>query len=171
MNGYKAMLRDRMPLMLNLALKWCKAKERWINYVYDNVVKRYPQNKRSVVVKQILGIKQRWKRQEIYDQLRYAELKPVTMEQVNNIPKSELYMKFADTINWTKLSEEDPDMYSYWQVIAGWVNWFSTTHLPAQETYDHSRKWGMSDDEIIPILMSKYGIDRKFADYLIKSFK
>lgn len=171
MKGYKAMIRDRMPLMLNLALKWCRAKERWIDYVYDNIVKKYPEHKRSVVVKQILGIKQRWKRQEIYDQLRYVEFKPVTQEQVNVIPKSELYMKFKDTIDWTTLSKEDPDMYSYWQAVASWVEWFSTTHLSAKETYEHSQRWAISTDDIKPILMSKYGIDSKFADYLIKSFK
>lgn len=171
MTGYKAMLRDRMPLMLNLALKWCKAKERWINYVYDNIIRKYSEDKRAVVVKQILGIKQRWKRQEIYDNLRYVEFKPVTIAQVNNIPKSELYMKFSDTIDWYMLSEKDPDMYIYWQAVSGWVDWFSTTYTAANNTYDLSKKWGMDDDEIIPILISKYGIDRKFADYLIKSFK
>ena len=171
MNGYKGMIRDRMPLMLNLALKWCRAKERWINYVYDNVVRKYPENKRSIVVKQILGIKQRWKRQEIYDQLRYVEFKPVTKEQVDRIPKSELYMKFSDTINWAALSQDDPDMYSYWQAVASWVDWFSTEYFKAEETYKLSQQWSMTEDDIVPILMSKYGIERKFVNYLIKSFK
>ena len=171
MNGYKQMLRDRMPLMLNLALKWCKAKERWINYVYDNTVKKYPSEKRSVVVKTILGIKQRWKRQEIYDNVRYVECKPVTMEQVNSIPKSELFLKFSDTINWQKLSQEDPDMHNYWSIIAGWVDWFSKMYTPIEDTYNHSRQWAISDEEIKPILMSKYDIDKNLVDYLIKSFK
>lgn len=171
MNGYKEMLRDRMPLMLDLALRWCKAKERWINYAYDNVIKKNPRDKRSIAVKVILGIKQKWKRQEIYDQLRYVELKPVTREQVNKIPKSALCLKFQDTINWRKLSEEDPDMYDYWKTVASWVEWFSTSHLVVENTYDHCKQWGMSDDEIVPILMSKYGIDSKLANYLIKSFK
>ena len=171
MNGYKQMIRDRMPLMLDLALKWCKAKERWINYVYDNIVKKYPKDRRSIIVKQILGIKQRWKRQEIYDQLRYVEFKPVTKEQVDCIPKSELFMKFRDTINWTVLAEKDPNMYEYWQAVASWVEWFSTEHFNVESTYNLSKKWAVSEDEIKPILMSKYGIDSKFADYLIKSFK
>jgi hypothetical protein len=171
MTGYKAMIRDRMPLMLDLALKWCKAKERWINYVYDNIVRKYPENKRSIVVKQILGIKQRWKRQEIYDTFRYVEFKPVTKTQVDNIPKSELYMKFSDTIDWAVLSKEDPNMYEYWQAVASWVDWFSMNHLSAERTYKLSEQWAMSTDDVKPILMSKYGIDSKFADYLIKSFK
>lgn len=171
MEGYKAMLKDRMPFILDLALRWCKAKQRWINYVYDNTVKKYPREKRSVVVKTILGIKQQYKRQEIYDQLRYVELKPVTKEQVKNIPKSELYMKFHETINWQKLSQEDPDMCSYWQVIADWVDWFSKSYTMIEDTYKHSQQWKLDGDDIRPILMSKYNIDHKLVDYLIKSFK
>lgn len=39
--SYKAMLRDRTPLLVDLALKWCKAKECWINHVYDNFINIY----------------------------------------------------------------------------------------------------------------------------------
>ena len=169
--SYKSMLRDRMPKMLDLALRWCKAKGRWIDYVYDNQIKKYPMEKRSVLVKTILGIKQKYKRQEIYDQIRYTEFKPVTMEQVNKIPKSELYMRFNDTIDWSRLSLEDPDMYRYWKIVADWVDWFSKSYTYIQDTYDHSQSWKMDNDDICPILMSKYGIDRKLTEYLIKSFK
>lgn len=171
MGSYKAMLRDRMPQMLDLALRWCKAKDRWINYVYDNTVKKYSQNKRSIAVKTVLGVKQKYKRQEIYDQLRYVEFKPVTKEQVDKIPKSELYMKFSETINWQKLSKEDPDMYTYWKNVADWVEWFSTMHIRIKDTYEHSQQWKLDGDDIIPVLMSKYNIDRKLTEYLIKSFK
>lgn len=171
MSSYKAMLRDRMPQMLDLALRWCKAKDRWINYVYDNTVKRYPKEKRSIVVKIILGIKQQYKRQEIYDQIRYSELKPVTKEQVNQIPKSELYMKFTETINWQKLSVEDPDMYAYWKVIADWVDWFSKSYTYIEDAYKNSQGWKLDKDEIVPILMAKYNINRKLTEFLIKSFK
>lgn len=169
--SYKCMLRDRMPKMLDLALRWCKAKGRWIDYVYDKQIKKYPMEKRSMAVKSILGIKQHYKRQQIYDQIRYGELKPITMEQVESIPKSELYMKFRDTIDWSALLVEDPDMYQYWKDVACWVDWFSTSYIPIQDTYDHSQSWSMSNDDIVPILMSKYGISRKLTEYLIKSFK
>ena len=165
------MLRDRMPQMLDLALRWCKAKQRWIDYVYGNYVKRYPQNKRSVAVKTVLGVKQKYKRQEIYDQIRYVEMKPVTKEQVDKIPKSELYMKFSETINWQKLSTEDPDMYAYWKNVADWVDWFSKMHIYIEATYKNSQRWKLEGDDIIPIIMSKYQIDRKLTEYLIKSFK
>lgn len=32
--GYKAMIRDRVPSTVDLALRWCKAKTRWVEYVY-----------------------------------------------------------------------------------------------------------------------------------------
>lgn len=165
------MLRDRMPKMLDLALRWCKAKDRWINYVYDNIIRKYPSEKRSVIVKTILGIKQQYKHQEIYDTLRYVEFKPITMEQVKSIPKSELYMKFSETIDWNTLSKDDPDMYNYWKAVADWVDWFSTSYTPIQCTYELSQKWKMGDDDIRPILMSKYEIDSKLTEYLINSFK
>ena len=36
--SYKKMLRDRCPKTVNLALKWCKAKEKWLNHVYKNQI-------------------------------------------------------------------------------------------------------------------------------------
>lgn len=41
MVGYKTMLRNNIPKTLNLALLWCKSKEKWINHVYDNFIKIY----------------------------------------------------------------------------------------------------------------------------------
>ena len=38
--GYKGMLRDRCPQVVNYALKWQKAKERWINHTYDKFIKK-----------------------------------------------------------------------------------------------------------------------------------
>lgn len=169
--GYKQMLRDRMPKILDLALRWCKAKNRWIDYVYENNVKKHSKENRSNVVKVLLGIKQQYKRQEIHDQIKYDELKPITMEQVNRIPKSELHMKFSRTIDWQKLSREDSKMVEYWKIVAEWVDWFSTSYAIIEDTYNHSRRWNMSDNEIKTILMDKYEIDYKLTEYLIKSFK
>ena len=53
--GYRQMLCDRMPQTLDIALRWCKAKNKWVDYVYDNTIKKYPQKERSRAVKQVLG--------------------------------------------------------------------------------------------------------------------
>jgi len=56
--GFREMLRDRCPEIVSLALKWCKAKEKWLDYVYKEQIwilaskeERYKQTKL------ILGIK------------------------------------------------------------------------------------------------------------------
>lgn len=55
--GYREMLRDRCPKVVNYALKWCKAKERWLNYVYDNQIWPLKSKKERLnQTKLILGI-------------------------------------------------------------------------------------------------------------------
>lgn len=159
-----------MPQMMDLALSYCKAKNRWINYVYDSVIRKYSKEKRSDVVKILLGQKPQYKRRDIYDHMKYVELRPVTKEQVDSIPKSELYMTFRRTINFEKLSIEDPDMCEYWNNVADWVDWFSTMYFKVRDTYEHSKRWKLSDNEIKVILIDKYDIDGRAVDYLIKTF-
>ena len=172
MGGYKQMLRDKMPEMLDFALRYCNAKSRWIDYVYDNSIKKYSKKDRSVAVKVILGIKQKYKRKELYDKIRYDMFKPmkITKEQVDAIPKSELYVSFKQTIDFDKLSRDDPDMYQYWKDVASWVDWFSTTYISVKDTYLHAKKWQLKRSEITESLMAKYSIDKRLVDFLIKTF-
>lgn len=54
------MLRDRCPLMVNFALKWCKAKQRWIDHVYENSIQFYKSKKdKNEACRIILGISKR----------------------------------------------------------------------------------------------------------------
>lgn len=165
--SYKLMIRDRMPKMYDLALRWCKAKDRWINHVYENIVKKYPVAKRGTIVKILLGIKQQYTRMEVYDYFRYVKLLPVTKDMAYNIPKDDLLMKFKDTIDWKSL---DKDMYQYWQSVNSWVEWFRTTYIAMQSTYESAKSWGIDEITIKTILMDKYHLTSKLADYIIKSF-
>ena len=79
-------------------------------------------------------------------------------------------MKFSQTVLSDKLRKEDPDMYEYWNIISEWVDWFSKSYLKIKDTYNHAKEWKMSDNEIKVILMDKYEIDGKLANFLIKSF-
>lgn len=55
--GYKGMLRDRCPKTVNYALKWQKAKERWIDHAYNNFIKFYVKKEdRKNATRIILGI-------------------------------------------------------------------------------------------------------------------
>ncbi len=51
------MLRDRCPQVVNYALKWQKAKERWINHTYDKFIKIWTKkDDRNRTTRIILGI-------------------------------------------------------------------------------------------------------------------
>lgn len=55
--GYKEMLRDRCPATVNFALKYCNAKERWIDHAYSQFIKIYVDNEeRKHTTRIILGI-------------------------------------------------------------------------------------------------------------------
>ena len=60
--GYRNMLRDRLPTTANYALKWQKAKERWINHTYRNLIWVWSNKEdRRRVTKIILGIAKHYK--------------------------------------------------------------------------------------------------------------
>jgi hypothetical protein len=51
------MLRDRCPTVVNYALKWQKAKERWIDHTYRNFIRIFcVKNERYHTTRMILGI-------------------------------------------------------------------------------------------------------------------
>lgn len=55
--SYKEMLRDRCPKVVNYALKWQRAKERWIDHAYCRFIKIYVDSQeRKHTTKIILGI-------------------------------------------------------------------------------------------------------------------
>lgn len=55
--GYKGMLRDRCPKVVDYALKWQKAKERWIEHAYNNFIKIYAnKDNRNNATRIVLGI-------------------------------------------------------------------------------------------------------------------
>lgn len=80
--GFKEMLRDRIPVYADIALKWCKTKERWINIVYRDTISVFAdKNDRYDITKTVLGLKSK--------------------DKVFN---------FDDTIYWDALSENEREI-------------------------------------------------------------
>lgn len=51
------MLRDRCPAVIDLALRWCKAKTRWLDHVYSHFINIYVlKEERYEATRIILGI-------------------------------------------------------------------------------------------------------------------
>lgn len=77
--GYREMLRDRCPKLVNYALKWCRAKEKWLDHVYNSWIWMYVSNEeRYKAAKDVLGIHGK-----------------------------KMQFKFEDTILWDNLSKEE----------------------------------------------------------------
>jgi len=76
--GFKQMLRDRLPKVVNFALKWCKVKETWLDHVYKNFIWVFSDKKlRLAMTRDLLGY------------------------------NSKKMFVFEDTIDWDNLTKEE----------------------------------------------------------------
>ena len=59
--GYRGMIRDRMPYILDVVLRYFGMKNKWISHVYDNFVKIFKSNDdKDMAVRVTLGISSRY---------------------------------------------------------------------------------------------------------------
>lgn len=77
--GYKEMLRNRLPDYVDLALKWCRVKELWINLVYNSQI--------NILVD----------KQERYNTTRI----------ILGLSSKRRVFDFEDSIDWDWISEEE----------------------------------------------------------------
>ena len=159
--GYRNMLRDRVPRMVNLALKWCKCKEKWLDHVYKNWIWMYSsKDMRNSVTRDLLGL---------------------------DIHGKATKFNFEDTILWDNLTEEET---KYWKGISSWVSWFRKQYQYVENTYTVSLQAGHNISEIKLEIMQDYLSDmcpttedstevreqknkyiNNFVDFLIESFE
>lgn len=104
------MLRNRTPLLVDAALKYCKAKECWINHVYDNFIRVYAEKSaRYEATRIILGISDKYR-----------------------TPKSENF-DFHKTIAWYNLDKEETEN---WESVEEWVIWFQEHAMDIKNEYE-----------------------------------
>ena len=90
--SYKTMLRDRVPLLVDLALKWCKAKECWINHVYDNFINIYTdKDQRYEATRILLGISSKYR--------TFDFSKTILWESLTN-EETKTWEKVTDWVKW-----------------------------------------------------------------------
>ena len=121
--GYRQMLRDRVPKFVSFALKWCKAKEAWLDHVYKNFIWIYAsKQERLAQTRRVLGYK-------------------------TSLPREFI---FADTIDWENLDQEQ---IVYWKNVASWVSWFQKTVPEIEEQYNTSKQKGADVVDLKRIIM------------------
>lgn len=75
--SYKDMIRNRISNMreIDLALKWCKAKERWIDHVYNCFINIYTKKEdRYEAVRIILGISKKDRKFNFHSNIHWDNL-------------------------------------------------------------------------------------------------
>lgn len=170
MKGYRQMLRDKMPSMMDLALRYCKAKADWIEHCYNNFIRVVPQEERSTVVKEMLGIAKKPGCKKVLTQDDYIMLAlyGYKRKQIATPDKSKLYYTFKETINWDKL---EPSEVEFWEGVCKIVDWFSKTYAYIENDYRISKSIGRSSSEIEQELQDKYKLNDQLLNFIIENLK
>lgn len=132
--SYKEMLRDRVSKMIavDLALRWVKAKSRWIDHVYDHFISIMVEKKeRNKVTRAILGINEGEHKSNLFD--------------------------FNKTIDWEELDDDDR---RYWEAVESWVIWFQNNILYIEQAIKNGNsitKWtnGAANSELLAKFLIK----------------
>ena len=141
--SFKTMLRNRTPLLIDLALKWCKAKDCWINYVYDKWVNIYvDKEQRYQAVRIVLGISGR-----------------------------DRNFDFNKTIDWDDLSEEETESWKSIQEWVEWFQNHATDIKREYEKIMNSYTRDECEIYLVDKFLNTYDADTayKLIAYIIDS--
>lgn len=144
------MIRDRCPKVVDIALKWCKAKERWIDHVYKNFVN-------PLLYEIVIDSNGKTKLVRSTNEVRKNAVRCVL-----GIADRNRNFDFYKTICWENL---DDDEVKYWESIYSWVNWFQAWDLIIQQDIQS----GATYEEIREKYCSRITNPDKFAKYLFKT--
>lgn len=138
--GYREMLRDRCPKMIDYALKWRKSKEKWIDHVYRHFIKiigdEFENNPPNKLIRKAADNK-----------------KAVARVLLGIVDGKVKHFEFDKTIDWNNLTEEET---KEWKIISSWVRWFRTNYAYIENTYSISKKTGKSDFDIRVEIINGY---------------
>lgn len=136
-NGYKGMLRDRCPTVVDYALKWQQAKERWINHAYSKFINIY------------VDKEERKKATRLVLCLKYTRVK----QGKHTYVKEEQCFEFDKSIDWDNLT---PDEVKYWKRVSSWVKWFTKKYAYIENAYVISKKCGKDEFNIKVEIIQNY---------------
>lgn len=147
------MLRNRCPYTVDLALKWCKAKTKWVDHVYINFVN--------------ILLSQKYIRNGVVYVKPQKEVRKEVVRNILGISKTNRVFNFDSTIHWDNLTNDE---INYWKNISKWVKWFQFYYQYITNDIDI----GFTDEEIYqrcPVLKiyEKYHLYKYIKDAHKKS--
>lgn len=148
MNGYRKMISDRIPSVWDMTIRWCKCRKRFIEFVYDNIVRPYNND--------VMHTKK--ERAKIISKLLKEELNPMSTS-------------FREVVRLKKLLQYNQIIeFQYWKSVADWNDFFATRALYVKNSCQISRKTrGATTEELVKEVAENFGMDSKLAEYIIKS--
>lgn len=157
--GYKAMLRDRCPKVVDCALKWQKAKERWVDHAYNGFIKIYADKKeRYHTTRIILGIAKFYRNFEFDKSIDWdnlSEEEKVYWERISSwvkwFQKKYAYMENAYIISRQNGKDE-------FDIKVELIHDYLGALLPSKDESENEKQ-------------AKYKYVDKLVDHLIKYFK
>lgn len=146
MTGYRKMISDRIPESWDMALRYCKCRQAWIDHIYNIHVRPLNNN----------VMKSRAENEK---------------EKARRIRKLFENKSFSSTINWNKLLQENLDEYNMWRNIDTWVSWFrsNTTYIVGSITVNYNL--GVRGNDLASTIAEQFDIDIKLSTFFIKHSK
>ena len=141
------MISARVPKVWDMAIRWCKCRQRWIDRVYDKHLKALNNNcmaskeannnKKSEIVKNILN------------------------------PKK---TKFEDTIRYDQMVQYNEEEQEFWKPVIAWVHFFAEKY-PYWENFVNvrSRGYGKTKSEIAKDLATTQHVNEDIAIFFVNS--
>lgn len=157
--GYKSMLRDRCPKVVDHALKWQKAKERWVDHAYVNFIKIYcDKNERKHAARIILGIAKFYRNFEFDKSIDWDNLTPeevIYWKRISSWVKwfMKQYAYIENAYNISKQAGKDE-----FSIKVELINSYLSSLLPDKTTNEEEKQ-------------AKYEYVDKLVNFLIKCFE
>lgn len=141
MKGYKAMIRDRCPYVVNLALKWCTEFGRLVNLQCD------PEDRISYKVKE------RWIERVYKENVAIyttSDDKDSAVRKALGIHKGKQEFNFADSINMENINPKfERGELNFWKWVQTWVEWFQKHYKYIECIYQVSNVFNENCKEYI----------------------
>lgn len=157
--GYKGMLRDRCPTIVNYALKWQKSKERWVEHAYQNFIRIYvDNNERNHATRITLGIAKYFRNFDFDKSIDWENLTKEEEQQWKRISSwvwwfTKNYAYIENMYNISKQSGKDEQQIKV-EIIIKWLK----PLLPDNDATEEEKQ-------------AKYTYVDKLVDFLIKCFE
>ena len=172
-HGFKGMLSDRMPEVLDIAAKRCRLKGEYIDYLYKNFLKNQNNSKKKEIVKELCGLIPVIKNKEEFTELwyRFCPKERLNNKKLNNFPPKGYSYNFSNTIDWNVLKNTDKDLYLKFLLLDGWYKYFSKWYIYIKEVCLSNKKNGICIENTIKVLRKNFRLDDGTIKFILKYLK